>query len=411
MRLLIVSNLYPPFYVGGYELACEKVTEALTIKGHDIHVLTSTYGITEKIHETNVSRRLQVNFESMPHWRKIIYKEMMNQKIFRRLCCSFMPDVVFFWNLTHISMSLAFLAQEWKIPSCYYIFDNWIANWEKDHWYRLYHNNIASHPVVKNCVCLLGLYCPDTALNLTNAIFASDYLRRIACKNGKHVEGNRILYWGIDSQRFMPNKKLTKRPVQMLYVGQIVPHKGIHTIIQALDILLNEFRYDPSVFQLTIVGDTKQMPEYVATLKESAKQCGIDNGLRFIGKIENNNMPDIYAEHDILIFPSVWEEPFGITQLEAMASGLAVISTATGGSAEIIQDSVNALTFEKENARSCAQQIVRLVEHPRLFESITNEGRKTIEQQFQFTKLNDALEEVLFSVRGEKQHLHQKRTA
>ena len=81
------------------------------------------------------------------------------------------------------------------------------------------------------------------------------------------------------------------------------------------------------------------------------------------GQMSRDALTSAYREHDILVFASTWEEPLGITLLEAMASGLAVVGTGAGGSAEILQPEVNALTFPRSDVqrvrnRSCALSMI-----------------------------------------------------
>ena len=81
-------------------------------------------------------------------------------------------------------------------------------------------------------------------------------------------------------------------------------------------------------------------------------------------------MPRVYADHDVFVFPSIWEEPFSIGLLEAMACGQAVVGTTTGGSAEILVDGVNSLVFPPGDPRRLARQVKRLFD----FRSVGGSG-------------------------------------
>ncbi len=78
-----------------------------------------------------------------------------------------------------------------------------------------------------------------------------------------------------------------------------------------------------------------------------------------------------------------------------MAAGLAVVGTATGGSNEILQDEVNALVFQKEDAQECAARIARLFTDERLFAEIRRNGRFTIEQKYRIEQMVDNIERSL----------------
>ena len=99
----------------------------------------------------------------------------------------------------------------------------------------------------------------------------------------------------------------------------------------------------------------------------------------------------IIRAHDILIFPSIWEEPFGLSHLEAMACGTAVVSTDRGGCAELIVHSQNALRFEAGDPVSLADQIALLVAEPRLGPRIAATARRTVEERYDVQRYAKAL--------------------
>ena len=100
----------------------------------------------------------------------------------------------------------------------------------------------------------------------------------------------------------------------------------------------------------------------------------------------------MYREHGILIFPSCWDEPFAITPLEAMASGLAVVGTVAGGSREIFEHDVNALIFPEEDSRACADQVHRLLADPEFTAGLGQRARRTILDHFTLEGMVDRIE-------------------
>src|SRR5262249_59268200 len=169
MRILVISNLYPPLHQGGYELGCKDVVERLISRGHDTSVLTSTYGCEKPTTTDNIHRLLQLSFDRVPPPAFTIEKERVNQSAFHSLCDEFQPDVVFMWNLTHISVSLAELARARGISAAYCISDNWLATWEIDHWYQLHRGR--TQPIHEE------LTPPPRELDLSQTVIASEYLR------------------------------------------------------------------------------------------------------------------------------------------------------------------------------------------------------------------------------------------
>src|SRR4051794_22620913 len=100
MKILILSNLYPPLYVGGYELHCQITVEGLRARGHDVQVLTSDYGTSksESSREQNVERTLKIHGLLGNPWLRIQQLEKLerhNNQILRSAIEKFTPDLVY----------------------------------------------------------------------------------------------------------------------------------------------------------------------------------------------------------------------------------------------------------------------------------------------------------------------------
>ena len=122
MKILVVSNLYPPHHIGGYDLGCQQIVDALRQQGHTVKVLTSTHGVNTPTVDGETYRWLDMEQFWLPQRkpntpRGLIRKERINQGAFNRLCREFKPDAVYFWNVAHISISLAIIARQREIPA------------------------------------------------------------------------------------------------------------------------------------------------------------------------------------------------------------------------------------------------------------------------------------------------------
>ncbi|HYP26925.1 MAG TPA: glycosyltransferase family 4 protein [Blastocatellia bacterium] len=398
MRILVISNFYPPHFIGGYELGCRDVVEALKSRGHDVRVLTSTFGVNRPEHSGHVYRWLATDLSlkidgSASDLLRVIKKESINRRAFDVVCREFPPDAVYVWNATHISISLAIKAQQKGLAVHYFISDHWLSKWESDALYSLRHRSprrasrrLAWRPV-RFLIDASGLL-PPPAPDLSRVQFASRYLKQAALQSGRPVANAEVIHWGIDADRF-PFNESSHDPRRLLYVGQITALKGVHTAVEALRLLVETPRHRST--KLTIVGG----PDYDDRVRGLVSSLGLERNVSFTGLVSRDRLPDIYREHDVLLFPSVWDEPFSITLLEAMSSGLAVVGTSTGGTPEILEDEVNALIFPKEDAEALAGQIVRLVEDPELFERVRRNGRRTVEEGFRFEDMVDRIDLAL----------------
>ena len=402
MKILIISNLYPPHYIGGYELGCRDVVEGLKAHGHEIKVLTSTYGISKQDANNEIYRWLVLdlkwrnNKKSFHYLFNIFKKEIINQQAFKKILDIYKPDLVYIWNLSNISVSLVFIAEQLRLPVCYYIFDNWLSQWEYDGWYSLWNNHIlkvigkSGKKIINSFMKAVHLPPFFSFLNLRHVQFASQYLKELTLQSGKPVGGGEVIHWGIDTNKYIYRKAYNDIPKRLLYVGQIVPQKGVYTAIEALKLIVQKI----NTITLTIVGGSV-IKGYEEQVHNFVHSLGLGNNVRFTGLISHENMPHIYNEHDILIFPSLWDEPFGITILEAMASGLVVVGTATGGSGEILQHEINALVFPKGDANACAAELLRLIEDPGLFNRLKQNAGNIVKEKFSFERTINRIEASL----------------
>lgn len=398
---MVISNLYPPHHLGGYEMGCKEVVEGLKARGHEARVLTSTYGIDQPATDDEVYRWLVTDFgcEPKPPARRalqLLRKEARNQGAFKRVAKDFCPDLVYVWNLTGISVSLALWAQQLGIPTSFYVFDRWLKSWRNDGWYALWPPSPRRRIVrlvdraARSSLNTLGLLTTG-ALDLSHVQFASHYLKRDLLEAGEHVAAGEVIHWGINLGD-MPFKIGGGEPTRLLFVGQIGPHKGVHTAVEALRILVHD--HGRSELKMTVVGGST-LPNYVSEIKQLARSYRLEENIEFTGAVTHERLPEIYRAHDILLFPSVCDEGLGITILEAMAFGLGVIGTASGGSAEVLEHEVTGLVFPKEDAEVCARHVLRLLNDRELFERLRLTSRQRVEESFNTDTMMEKIERSL----------------
>lgn len=403
VRILVLSNFYPPHFIGGYELACRDMVETLRARGHKMCVLTSTYGVGKTTQDGHVYRCLRTNLawdieKFHLYLIKLIGREFINQRAFKQLCRMFQPQVVYVWNPCSISLSLCFVAQQMRLPVCFFVFDHWLVK-GGDLWCTLIdHQPDGTYRrlawlAVRSLLRLTDLMPRSGVLPLQHVQFASRYLKEMALRAGKPVAHANVVSWGIDVERF-PYKESAPQGTRLLYVGQIVPHKGVHTAVQALHTLVH--RGDLTSATLTIVGSTP-FPEYLAQLKRLIANFGLENKVSFMGQVARDELTSVYSDHDVLLFTSEWDEPFGITLLEAMAVGIPIVATATGGAVEILQDGINCLVFQKGDAAACATAVTRLFNDASLCERVRFGGRRTVEERFCLASAIDRIEQELLA--------------
>ena len=154
-------------------------------------------------------------------------------------------------------------------------------------------------------------------------------------------------------------------PLRVLYIGVLMPHKGPHLLVEATDGL-------PSGgIAVSLYGSrVDAWQAYADQLEADAA----DLPIRFYGTYAHNALDElstILAQHDVLVVPSMCEETFSLVTREALQAGLPVVAAKRGALPEVIQDGVNGLLFEPENAHDLRRCLERLRTDARLREQLT----------------------------------------
>jgi glycosyltransferase involved in cell wall biosynthesis len=389
MKILVVSNLYPPHYIGGYELGCRDVVEALRARGHQVNVLTSAFrleGTETPANETGVARVLTYKWGKVGHLAEC--RKMM--AALRR----FAPDVVYFWNLAGMSMWLPFTAWYFGYRMAFFLSDTNFVSWRIAAWLA---GPVRGNPFLKKRLGHTFLACGWPVIQNRTCHFASDFLRSLAARDGIVFapDSSFVAHWGIQFSQFMATPRERWPAVRLLFSGQLIEQKGAHTAIKALALLAREPGF--SRLTLTVVGGGMQ-PNYEKNVRALPAELGIADRVQFLGKIPRAELSRVYAEHDVLVFPSEWEEPFALTPLEAMHCGLAVVGTTTGGSGELFRDRETAMTFQAGDAADCAHAIRELCGDRELFEAISRKAREVVHARHTLAAMVDRIEKGLQSL-------------
>ncbi len=398
MRILIVSNLFPPEWLGGYELLCEDVALELQRRGHEVTVLTTPpatgpgpIGTPPRTDGIEVLRDLELYLPfdraaGRLQRRRFRRTQSHNHAVTRRTLVSVRPDVVFLWSQLRLTLGPAKAAEDSGCPCVYTFNDPSISGYRPN----------ALRPTPRAAVGYLidRFLIPriTTAnLRLERTTCISECLKRNLLADGMSLESSDVIYTGIPVDRFPVKEKpgAIGTPLSLLYVGQLHPYKGVHTLCNAAHLVAAR-RGEESV-RVSIVGDGPL--EYRNRLREIA-----ENGpaqIELVGRVPRERVSDYYRNHDVLAFPSIWDEPFGLTHLEAMASGTTVLSTIGGGQGEFLKDGENCLVFAKEDEGELARAILRLLDEPELSETLAEEARDLVVRQFDIPRYVDELEPLL----------------
>ena len=397
MKILALSNLYAPHAIGGYEERCRLTVERLRSRGHEIRVLTSTYGVNAECAEEQVHRRLRIHgFFGFP-WLPIqqLYRlEAHNQRVLREELATLDPDLVYVWNMGGLSKALLLQSLACGRPMICDVSDHWIARSLKaDVWMSWWNGDTGggAAKLLRSVLRASGLaslirknapFAPWSSINFPHIYFCSEALKRIAENAGYNVGHGKVIYCGIETEKFQ-QRSAGDRFTRLLYVGRFSEDKDPLTAVRALKRL-------PAQFTLTLYG--RGDADYTDKLREEARELGSRVEFKTAAASE---MTSIYAGYDALLFTSAWAEPFALTPLEAMASRLPVIGTLEGGSRELIRHGENALAFRTGDAEDLAAAIMKADRDPALRRLMVETAFTEAVQRYDMGPVTDQIEALL----------------
>lgn len=202
---------------------------------------------------------------------------------------------------------------------------------------------------------------------LTCSNYIRDRVRTIAPDNKVQT-----LYNAIDVKNFTPkqsNEQSTKRTdlgleaedFIIVYSGRVNKDKGVSELIDAILLLKDELPIKLMIIGGTFYGTSDNEDDFVRLLKSKANQ--MKEKIVFTGFVPYQRIPDFLHLADIAALPSMWDEPFGLTIAEALAAGLPLVTTRSGGIPEICEG-VATIVERDGIVNNLAQAIRNLYEHP-----------------------------------------------
>ena len=172
---------------------------------------------------------------------------------------------------------------------------------------------------------------------------------------------------GIDTKSFYCAKPFSRQQLELdeedfviVYSGRLTKEKGILELIQAIH-QLNNANIKLLVIGADAYGAKQRTTKYIQILQDEALK--IQDSIKFTGFIDYQEVPSYLKMADIAVVPSMWEEPFGLTVVEAMAAGLPLITTRSGGIPEICEG-VATIVNRENIVENFANAILDLYNYP-----------------------------------------------
>jgi glycosyltransferase involved in cell wall biosynthesis len=373
---------------GGYEITWRSSVLHLRAKGHAVRVLATDHradGVSGEL-DADVHRELRWYWRdhAFPRHgvRERIELERQNWETLRRHLGEFEPDAVAWWGMGGMSLGLIERVRRAGLPAVGVVGDEWLR-WglRADGWIKPLHRRPRLGALAERVTGLPGSVDLDGAATW---LFNSERMREKSREAGWLLPHSRIAHPGIDDSLFVP---ADPRPWswRLLYLGRLDERKGVHLAVEALESL-------PAQTRLVLQGTGDDA--YVASLRERATAVGAADRVEF-SSAPREQLGEVYAAADAVLFPVQWDEPWGLVPLEAMAVGRPVVATGTGGSREYLEHERNCLIYSpRDKPVALAAAVTRLADDDALRARLRAGGLATA-PQYTETRYNEAIERAL----------------
>jgi glycosyltransferase involved in cell wall biosynthesis len=389
--ILMVCPHLPPQYQGGIEIHSEWLIRLLSRRLHSLIVVylappsrnSASRGTVRKRHHDNVLYiEISIDERHMGRPDTYFFNDVIHDTILAAID-SYRPRAMLVQGGFRITSSAALAARRRQIPHTIVLHDFFYfcpkVNLLDNRGSRC-EGNVSidacveclsakcdiSHETMEDWMCdrrvaaalpkLVGSYrsVASAALHSANNLLTpSQYIR------GKHIQRYPgvtpvTLRLGVPAT-YRPLSRRARRPPKFAYIGHLHPHKGVHVLLDALELLADTDR-SPSV---KIYGHLAPDSHYHEQLRQRCarlKNAGLRGAYRF------SELEMILNDVDVVVVPSIWQENSPLVIMVALRSGIPVIASNVGGIPEMIIDGWNGILVDPGNSTQLAAAISHLVE-------------------------------------------------
>ncbi len=378
MKVLVLTDFYPPHYTGGYELFCEQIVEVMRAHGHDVTVLTTSYGLPGKTVEGHVHRVLDLIDLRHDTWlqrRVNQFKKachaINNYRITRRLARQIEPDIAYVFHLLRTTVTPAYATHDLGIPGIYLIGSHWLVHWRREFIEetnpikRLYRTALMGFQDYRKLQFDGATVISQSLMDEYEAV-GFDMSRAVLVPSGIPDD------WIADAP---PPPRSPDDPLRLAYIGRYDPAKGPAVPIKALAHLARQA--DAPAVTLDLIGP-EEASDYKRQLRKLVADSGLEGTVHFLNFMPRVELIRHYRDYDVLIFPTLRYEGLGTTNLEAMSQGLVVIASNIGGPRDLIEDGRNGLLVPPGDPAALAEAITRVARNPALAVELGRAALRTI---------------------------------
>lgn len=361
MRVLVVSDLFPPVSFGGYEMECATVVEHLRTH-HEVMVLTSDRDASETEPEPGIARRLPYSGAGLRLTVAAPWHALRGVQTMRQILAVFRPDLVMIWNATAVPTASIRVAVDHGVPVVLRLCERWFAEnvLLADHFARFLVPGERSlraawggvvgavnrHPRLR-----MAIDAPFPAAVSWN----SDALRSsVRLPDAIEPVLERTIHPATrNGEAFARLDRQPSEGPSVIFVGRVGAQKGAEIAVHAVALLQHRHAIAST---LVMVGPYE--PAMRTRVEELASRLGIPGRVQLRGKLDTAALGRELRQAHAMVAPSE-EEAFGLACVEGAAARVPVVASRVGGIPEALREGEHALLFEYGDVDACAAALAR----------------------------------------------------
>lgn len=394
MKILYINALYDPYIAGGAEISLKLIVEGMQAKGHDVSVLSLVPepGLrSERVNGVTVYRAgLRNSYwpftaERPGKFRRLAWhlRDRYNRSMqgyVREVLRLEQPSVVSCHNLVGWSIATWDEVCRARIPIVQVLHDMYLLSPNS----TLYSKGYSTPRQGLLSRLLRRGYSRQS--NKVAAVVGIS--RSILERFGAYGYFSKVPRYVVRNARVVPlaNQLRMRREGQPLNVGYI----GTLSAVKGIEWLIDQFKQSGIEGSLLIAGQGKDEDvQYFRTLAEA------DSRIVFVGYVAP---ADFYPEIDVLVVPSLWEEPLGMVAVEGLANNLPVIASNRGGLRETVTDGSNGILCDPDDPDSLSHALRRIWQDVDLYNRLAAEARTSVAEYLNVERMVNEYEHILQAV-------------
>lgn len=368
MNIVFVSLRSTVSYLGGAEILTQVIAESLVRLGHRVTIYTAGFGRTSRVRGVRIQETPLLSFPMRFRTTLMPLYSLCFGPMFAANADFRAADIVH-----AIDSDAMMLMSGWKFLNNRFVvtIQDYTLIWPTKDFFT---ESVERHPIR----ALMSVWATrfrklvktKTVGRLQFAVCVSDFVarevRKANPKTTLSVIGNCI------SPLWQAQKLTKKRDIDILYVGKLMPYKGVDVLLHAFAILLAR-----QSIRIVIVGEG--LGKRYALL---ASKLGIADNITFTGPLSHAHMPTYYLRSKVVVSPSIWPEPCGRSIIEAMWMGCAVVATNVGGTPESLVDGLHGYLVPPGVPNAIAQACRSLLMHEKTRERFGKQAALYAHKQY-----------------------------